>query len=256
LGEVFAVAGQLYLIEADFLQSRCDAVIVLYDRDGTTRLTNPDPPYNEGDSGSYGGTESIYWNCPIDGFYYVMVKEHTHTDFGSDTGYDLHVGYAYYPIILGPGYIKGKISDALDVGVGGAVLRSNIESGTATTTLAGTAVTTTGGYYLMLLPAGTYTVRAEAQGLLSQSRSGITVNVDGTTKLNFSLLPEAKKGDMNKDNKVDLTDLIIVLRALTGLETAGLIGDGYASYGADVNGDNKVGMEEAIYILQELSDLR
>ena len=252
----YAVAGRLYLIEADFLQSRCDAVIVLYDRDGVTRLTNPDPPYNEGDSGSYGGTESIYWNCPVDGFYYVMVKQHTQTDFGSDTGYDLGVRYPFYPIILGPGYIKGKISDALDVGVGGAVLRSNIVSGTATTTLAGTGVTTTGGYYLMLLPAGTYTVTAEAQGFLSQSRSGITVNVDSTTKLNFSLLPEAKKGDINNDNKIDLADLIIVLRSLTGLETTGLIRDNYAAAGVDVNGDNKVGIEEAIYILQEVSGLR
>jgi len=108
----------------------------------------------------------------------------------------------------------------------------------------------------MLLPAGTYTVTAEAQGFLSQSRSGITVNVDSTTKLNFSLLPEAKKGDINNDNKIDLADLIIVLRSLTGLETTGLIRDNYAAAGVDVNGDNKVGIEEAIYILQEVSGLR
>ena len=114
-------------------------------------------------------------------------------------------------------------------------------------------MTTPEGYYLVCLPAGTYTVTVEAEGFRPISYSGITVNELGTSNLSFSL---SKKCDINKDNNVDLTDLIIVLRALTGQETMGLIGDGYASSGADVNGDNKAGMEEAIYILQKLSELR
>lgn len=110
----------------------------------------------------------------------------------------------------------------------------------------------------MWLPAGTYTVTAQAQGFVPQSRSGTKVNPLGTTNLNFSLssLPGGKKGDINNDNNVDLTDPIIVLKALSGQNTTGLIRDDYASSGADVNGDNKVGIQEAIYILQELSGLR
>ena len=176
-----------------------------------------------------------------------MVKQYLDTDFGSDTGYDLKV---YRPIAAKPGFIKGRIADALDVGISGAVLRSSIVNATA--------MTTPGGYYLMCLPAGTYTVTAQAQGYSDQSHSGIAVNELSTTNLNFSLpsLSGAKKGDINKDNNVDLTDLILVLKALTGVQTTGLVRDDYAASGADVNGDNKVGIEEAIYILQELSGLR
>jgi hypothetical protein len=243
----YAVAGETYEIKVENLQSNCDAVLVLYDRDGTTRLTNPDPPYNEGDLGLYGQNELISWQCPADGIYYVIVKEYTDTDFGPDTGYDLRV---YHPIAPNEGFLKGKISDALDVGVSGAVLRSNLVNATA--------ISTPGGYYLMCLPAGTYTVSVEAQGFSPQSHSGITVNELSTVNLNFSLTTslQVTKGDMNNDNKVDLTDLIIVLRSLTGLQITGLIRDNYVASGADVNGDNKVGMEEAIYILQELVEVR
>lgn len=255
----YAVAGRRYLIKVLNLQSWCDAVVVLYDRDGITRLTNSDPPYFEGDNGFYGGDELITWDCPADGIYYVMVREYfTDTDFGSDTGYDLRVDYPFFSLAEAPGFLKGKISDALDVGVSGAFLRSNILNSTDITNPDGTAITTPEGYYLMWLPAGTYTVTAQAQGFVPQSRSGTKVNPLGTTNLNFSLssLPGGKKGDINNDNNVDLTDPIIVLKALSGQNTTGLIRDDYASSGADVNGDNKVGIQEAIYILQELSGLR
>ena len=65
-------------------------------------------------------------------------------DFGSDTGYDLEV---YRPNAAKPGFIKSKISDALDVGISGEISRSNIVNATA--------MITPGGYYLMCLPAGT-----------------------------------------------------------------------------------------------------
>ncbi len=105
----------------------------------------------------------------------------------------------------------------------------------------------------MCLPAGTYTVTIEAEGFPPKSYSGITVNELGTSNLSFSL---SKKGDINKDNNVDLTDLILVLKVLSGQNTTGLIRNDYAASGADLNGDNKVGMQEAIYILQKLSGMR
>jgi hypothetical protein len=243
----YAVAGETYEIKVENLQSKCDAVLVLYDRNGTTRLTNPDPPYNEGDSGLYGESELITWQCPADGIYYVMVKEYTSTDFGPDTGYDLRV---YRPSAPNPGYLKGKVSDAQDVGVSGAVLRSNIVNATA--------ISMPGGYYLMCLPPGTYSITVEAQGFSPQSQAGIAVNELSTVNLNFALSSslQAMKGDMNNDNKVDLTDLIIVLRCLARFDLTDLIRDNYSSSGADVNGDNKVGIEEAVYILQELAGMR
>lgn len=232
----YAVVGKTYLITVDYPEPRCDAVLMVYDRDGASQLSAVD-------HSGYGEGESTFWTCPADGIYYVMVKQYNESDFGLSTGYYLRVGQLFaFPL----GYIKGKVSDALGAGISGAILRSNI--------LNGTALTTPEGYYLMCLPAGTYTVTAEAQGFSPQSRSGITVNMQTTTNLNFSL--SAKKGDINRDRNVDIADLIIALRSLVGLETTGLIRDDYVASGADVNGDNKVGMQEAIYILQDLSELR
>ncbi|MGD9975258.1 MAG: dockerin type I domain-containing protein [Desulfatirhabdiaceae bacterium] len=55
-----------------------------------------------------------------------------------------------------------------------------------------------------------------------------------------------KKGDVNNDGNVDLTDLILVLRLLSG--------DGTVSVDirADVNGDGKIGNAECIYIMQQV----
>ncbi len=65
----------------------------------------------------------------------------------------------------------------------------------------------------------------------------------------------AKKGDVNGDGDVDLTDAILALQVVSGINPAGVRSD-YASSGADVNGDGKIGIEEVIYILQKLSGLR
>lgn len=63
------------------------------------------------------------------------------------------------------------------------------------------------------------------------------------------------KGDLNGDGYVDLTDVILALRVLSGMSVPGVLA-GYPSSGADVNRDGKLGIEEVIYILQELSNLR
>ncbi len=64
-----------------------------------------------------------------------------------------------------------------------------------------------------------------------------------------------KKGDLNGDNMVDLTDAIIALQVITGLTSPQLRTD-YAVSGTDVNGDDQVGMEELVYILEEEAEVR
>ena len=67
--------------------------------------------------------------------------------------------------------------------------------------------------------------------------------------VSFSLI-SSLIGDINNDGKVDLTDVIISLQLLTGIDSVSSF-----SAGADVNGDGKIGIEEAIYVLEKVSGL-
>ncbi|MCP4110235.1 MAG: hypothetical protein GY749_32725 [Desulfobacteraceae bacterium] len=58
---------------------------------------------------------------------------------------------------------------------------------------------------------------------------------------------ETVKGDINKDGKLDLQDVVIVLKSMAGFAP------GMNITHADINGDGRIGMEEAIYILQKIS---
>ncbi len=57
-------------------------------------------------------------------------------------------------------------------------------------------------------------------------------------------------GDVNEDGDVDLTDAILCLQTICGIETGETV-----STTADVNSDGKIGVAEAIYILRSVSGL-
>jgi hypothetical protein len=59
------------------------------------------------------------------------------------------------------------------------------------------------------------------------------------------------KGDTNGDGKVDLTDAVLALQVLAGLEPSTSV-----HQEADVNGDNKIGLEEVFYVIQKVAGLR
>jgi sugar lactone lactonase YvrE len=60
----------------------------------------------------------------------------------------------------------------------------------------------------------------------------------------------ASPGDLDNSGTVDLTDAIIALRILAGIDV------GSVPSSADVNGDNKIGLPEVIYILQKVGMLK
>ena len=59
------------------------------------------------------------------------------------------------------------------------------------------------------------------------------------------------KGDINNDEEVNLTDLVLALRIVSGIDIPeNLFPE------ADINKDRKIGLEEVFYILQTISGLR
>ena len=58
-------------------------------------------------------------------------------------------------------------------------------------------------------------------------------------------------GDIDGNERVDLSDAILALQILSGVSPAGMV---YKE--ADINGDGKIGIEEVIYILQKEAGIR
>ena len=188
-----------------------------------------------------GAEEYLDWSCIQDGVYYVKISS-VNANFGENVKYDLKV---YRPIApLFDGIIKGLIKDAFS---DQAVPCSQI---TMIKTSAGATGACTSEGYLIFHPLGNFTVSIEAQGYTPKSQ-GITV-VAGPNQLNFVLSDDSIKiSDINNDQTVDLTDAVLALQILAGIEPAATV---YKE--ADVNGDNRIGLEEVIYILQKVSGLR
>jgi len=72
------------------------------------------------------------------------------------------------------------------------------------------------------------------------------------------ILSEVKEhlpGDLDGSLSVDLSDAILALKVLSGMNPAELVTP-YALSGSDVDGDLRVGIEEAAYILEDVAGLR
>ncbi len=68
-----------------------------------------------------------------------------------------------------------------------------------------------------------------------------------------SSLASSQLLDFNADCVVDLTDAVIVLQTVAGINVE-LVKQDYAGSGIDVNGDNRIGLEEALSILHTLTN--
>jgi hypothetical protein len=62
-------------------------------------------------------------------------------------------------------------------------------------------------------------------------------------------------GDADGSGVVDLKDVIVVLRIMSGIEASGIIPD-YTMKQIDADGDNKAGLPDAVFILQYLAKIR
>jgi hypothetical protein len=110
-----------------------------------------------------------------------------------------------------------------------------------------------GGYYLGLVPPGTYTITASATGYNAKSYPDVMIpDADLVTK-DFALLREgsASLGDIDGSLVVDLTDAILAMQVMAGIQPSATI-----FIEADVNNDNRIGLEEVIYIMQRVAGVR
>jgi hypothetical protein len=91
-----------------------------------------------------------------------------------------------------------------------------------------------------------YSDGAEDLNCNGRKDSGESDPSDGAS---FPAAPSVE-GDVNEDGFVDLTDAILCLQTVCGIETADMV-----SAAADVNSDGKIGVVEAIYVLRSVSGL-
>jgi hypothetical protein len=228
----YGLSGETYTIEVSNLGDSCDAVVELYGTDGTTLLDRRDD-WGEGKD------EVLDWLCAADGIYYVMVKHFDSAVFGEDTDYDLEL---YVPIGPLAGFIVGNITNSSSGDpIGGVRIKT---SGKVS------ALSLADGNYLMVHPPGSHSLTAEAGGY-ENFEDTVTVGEAGTVTKNITMTPWDYSGDIDGDLDVDLTDAILALQVMAGIQPSTTI-----HMEADVNNDNRIGLEEAGYIMQVLAELR
>ena len=163
------LGGYDYLITVTNPGAECNAVIELYDEDGTTLLESK----NDTDKG---GRESLSYKFDEDATYYVRVRNYDPTDVGESTRYDLRV--------FGGGTL-GRIT--------GRVMNASSEGSicptvaTITTDNIGFAISTCPmGEYAMLEMAGQWKISATADGYENDD-SGSSVNVSAGVDTNHDI---------------------------------------------------------------------
>jgi sugar lactone lactonase YvrE len=230
----YALSGETYEIKTENLGARCDTVLTLYGGDGTTVIKSVD------DDGP-GEGELLTWQCGEDGIYYIMVTQYDPSIYGEDTGYDLRVYVPAAPPLVA--FIKGTVTDFYS-GDSMAGVRIKTDAKISALSLAD-------GNYLMLHPAGTFNLTAEASGY-EHFTDTVTITEAETINKNIAMNLIVLKGDVNHDHRVNLIDAILASRVLSCLDTSGET----ISLLGDVNGDGKIGMAEVLYILQTVAGMR
>ncbi|MEA3361280.1 MAG: hypothetical protein U9R17_18000, partial [Thermodesulfobacteriota bacterium] len=206
----YGIAEEIYEIETSNPGANCDVVIELYDTDGTTLLKGP---WNWGIEGE---DELMNWRCTQDGIYYAMTRQYDPGVFGDNTEYDLKV---FRPTAPFPGFITGAITNAYSGGsIGGTIIRTDNNA---------SALSLDDGAYLMVHPAGTFSLTARKPGYTSASYPGVEVSEGGTTTRYFILAPLSNGNDSdgdiaplgNRDGTVNVGDALVALRFALTLET-------------------------------------
>ncbi|MFC1877069.1 carboxypeptidase-like regulatory domain-containing protein [Thermodesulfobacteriota bacterium] len=151
--------------------SNCDAVIELYDSNGTTRIFT----HNETEKGV---GEEFRWSFIEGGDYYIRVRQFDSNVFGDQTNYDFSILETVAGFL---GFITGMVTSSITGDpISGALIKTDNDV---------TAGSLPNGAYLILHQPGTFTITGEAPGYGVRSYPDVVIVEADTITHNISLIP-------------------------------------------------------------------
>jgi len=162
-----------YQIEVKNAGANCDAVIELYDSDGTTLIDSRNDYYE-------GADETLDFACIKEGIYYVKVKNYDPEIFGENTGYELSISCPQGSV-TGIGIISGMIyyrSGFRRIPIDSAFIKTSANVSTISVE----------GVFLMIHPDGTYIITVIAEGYQNYPTS-VTVNAGESVTVDIAMIP-------------------------------------------------------------------
>jgi len=161
-------------------------------------------------------------------------------------------------VTAGNGLITGMVvSDAI-LPLAGAVIKAASNKGQTYSVNygqgGGTATLADGTFWVPNVVDGdVVTITVAHPGYIYSGVTYLKGYADAVTENIF--IGTLRKGDINGDVKVNLTDAILALQVVAGMNPTGIRSD-YETSGADVNGDGRIGLAEVVYILQYVGGFR
>ncbi len=177
----YGLPSTSYRVEVLNPGSTCDAVIELYDEDGTTLLRKKDDY-------PAGKPEALDYIPSKEGIYHVKVSNYTPDVSGPGTEYDLKVWKPTAPSFVG--ILTGIVSDS--------VTKAPIRNALVKTDHMGSSLSNAKGSYVLIEEQGHYLLSVNAKGYLPFSQN---VEVTpGKTTVNVQMAPvgSAKTRDLLK----------------------------------------------------------
>lgn len=220
--QFYALEQVIYKIEVTNHNDYSQAVIDLIDIDGATILIN----------NGNGSMLSFNWECPVGGVYYLKIYNSDPDYYGENIVYEIGISN---PTAGDEGWITGNVYDHL---TNKPIKRVKIK-----TNGIGSAISNDSGAYELNDSPADYVLIAETDNYQTYT-TNVIIGKSSILVHDIYMLPAGyvMPGDLNDDNKIDLSDLVMCLKIISGMEVA-------TNIQADVDGDHKIGVEESVYIL-------
>jgi hypothetical protein len=225
-----------FKISAENPDYLCDPAIEIFD------FKNPVKPIVKHDQGCMGENETINWNSPYTGIFYVKISNATLTQYTENTSYllDIHEETAA---------IYGGIVTGLVRGNGDRILDDVNISLISPQNTYNCFYRTNGKeaqYYNLETIEGNYAIKAFSEGFQTLTGNIEVKSLSLTTK-HIYLSPI---GDIDNNGIIDMKDLIICMKIVAGFcDYENLI-----IFSADIDDNRQIGLAEVIYMMQCLKE--